>query len=109
MHAASIPSSFPFTFFLSPYFPGVFPFLSSLRSLAVRLLAGGSAVGFVFHGAVQLPCVLALCSAPLRSPRAGSVVPACQWENIAYYYCLLSPPAPWALAAGTRRALLTNE
>lgn len=33
--------------------------------------------------AVQLPRVLALCSAPLRSG-AGNVVGACQWENMAY-------------------------
>lgn len=47
------------------------------------LHAAGSAVGFVLHRAVQLPRVLALCSAPLRC-EAGNVLGACQWENIAH-------------------------
>lgn len=39
------------------------------------------------RGAVQLPWVLALCSAPSRS-RAGNMVLVCAWENVAY--CPLS-------------------
>lgn len=100
MRAAPIPSSSPFTFFLSPHFPGVFPFLSSLRSLALWRQRSEVCAPW---GCAAPPCPCFVFSTSVVSGRKRGL--GLSMGKL----CLLSPPTPWALAAGTRRALLANS